>query len=742
MQYVRLLILACASLILSNMSTAGTLTGRVHDVETGNPISDAIIRVVETNQMTASDKKGIYQITGLADGTYHLAATHMAYDPSDTLTVTVAGETVHDLTLTPMPWVLNDVVVTGTRSPHLLKEVPVQTEVITQRDFQRTGAKSVDEALSSTIGTTISNNDFTGSGASIRGIDKDRVMVLVDGERAVGRVNGTIDLSQFSLTNVQKIEVVKGTGSTLYGSEAMGGVINIITKPPEKDTKSGKFYADYGTNNTASPSGEFSWGGAKAALSTGIKYYSTDGFDLLPETPHTNGGDQIHRWNFDTKLTNYLSPKWRLTTTGRFMHEKRNWIESEEWPGFTLVYDDEETNKRYEGSVGFQYISGEKYSMNFKLYGTFYDHIWSKTDQETGTWVDTSETEDSYWEASYSSNYVIGDNHVATYGANYIQQDLTSSELSGEKKASTSGAAYLQYEYAPLKRLTFLPGVRYENHSVFGGRFNPSLNIMYQPNDNIKFRAFGGYGFRAPSIKEQYFIFDHSAAGYIVYGGQVDLPDNISFDPNHPYRPLEEETSLNSSLSVEFSYGTIGLHRFTYFYNHLDDLIEFTMVGSSPTYWRGIYVYQNVDRAFTQGIEWESRVRLASWLDMSFSYNFLEAHNLANGADLINRPPHTVKAVVSVFDARTGLGGSFWGTYQSHKLWTSRSNTGEQEGEATWAPHRTTLNLNFFKRFSGDMEAFVRMENLLDETDVIYGYWPGRQFFAGFRFGLQLTDNQ
>ncbi|MBK7141885.1 MAG: TonB-dependent receptor [bacterium] len=742
MRFCQLLILLSLGLATYGSAHAGSLTGRVLDAETGNPISDVNIRLIETDQTDASDNKGIFQFTTVTDGTYHLIATHVAYDPSDTLTVTVNGATVFDLTLAPMPWVLNDVVVTGTRSPHLLKDVPVQTELITQRDFQRTGAKSVDEALSSTIGTTISNNDFTGSGASIRGIDKDRVMVLVDGERAVGRVNGTIDLSQYSLTNVQKIEIVKGTGSTLYGSEAMGGVINIITSPPQQDTKAGKFYADYGTHKTASPSAEFMWGGTKAALTAGAKYYATDGFDLLPETPHTNGADKIGRWNFDAKLTNYLSSEWRLTTTGRFMHEKRNWVESEEWPGFTLVYDDEETNKRYEGSVGMQFLSGEKYSMHFKLYGTFYDHIWSKTDQETGTWVDTSETQDSYWEASYSSNYVIGDNHVATYGANYVYQDLTSSELSGEKKASRSGAAYLQYEYAPVKRLTFLPGVRYENHSAFGGKFNPSMNIMYQPNENIKFRAFGGYGFRAPSIKEQYFIFDHSAAGYIVYGGQVDLPDNISFDPDHPYREMNEENSLNSSLSVEFSYGTIGLHRLTYFYNHLHDLVEFTMVGSSPTYWRGIYVYQNIDRAFTQGIEWESRIRLASWLDLSFSYNFLEAHNLENGEDLINRPPHTVKAVLSVTDSKSGFGGSFWGNYQSHKLWTSRSNTGEQEEDPTWAPHRTTLNLNLFKRFSGDKEAFLRLENLLDETDVVYGYWPGRQIFAGFRFGLQLTDKQ
>ncbi|RME22715.1 MAG: TonB-dependent receptor, partial [Candidatus Zixiibacteriota bacterium] len=387
--------------------------------------------------------------------------------------------------------------------------------------------------------------DLSGQGATIRGIQGDRVLVLVDGERAVGRVRGSIDLSQFALNNVAKIEVVKGTGSTLYGSDAMGGVINIITKNPHRDYKRWNLYADYGTNRSLNPSAEFEYGNDKFGVVLGGKMYSTDGFDLDPSTPHTNGQEATDRWNFDGTMRADLSPRWKLTTSGRFMREERNWIESEDIDIINqFVYNDNETNYRYEAATGLQFISGDKYSMKFRVFGTLYDHTWKKIQQGTNFWLDTSKTQDKFFEASYSSNYVIGDGHVMTYGLQFNYQDLASTELSADKQADRSEAGYFQYEYAPVPQLTFLPGIRYEHHSSFGGHVNPSFNLMYQPSEQLKLRGFVGRGFRAPSIKEQYFIFDHSAAGYVVYGGLLGVP-GVSANRFHP---LKEETSINSSV--------------------------------------------------------------------------------------------------------------------------------------------------------------------------------------------------
>ncbi|NOY89554.1 MAG: TonB-dependent receptor [FCB group bacterium] len=724
------------SMVVSSV-WGGELTGRVFDSETNNLIKDVNIKILETGKVVTTDKRGIYDVKNLPAGRYHLLVSHVGYDVSDTVAVEVFGIKTLDIKLRPSPWVLNDVVITGTRSPHLLKDVPVQTEVVTKRDFKRVGATTVDEALTSTIGVNI-NEDLSGQGATIRGIQGNRVLVLVDGERAVGRVRGTIDLSQYSLNNVKKIEIVKGTGSTLYGSDAMGGVINIITEKPAMHVSKGNIYFDYGSYRSLNPSLDLEYGNKRTGINLGGKFYSTNGFDLDKSTPHTNGLEKTDRWNFNGKIRHKLSDKWEVTTSGRYMDENKNWIESEiveknVLEDTTYVYNDEEINKRYEGSTSLQYLSGDKYSMKMNVYGTYYDHTWNKYSKSF--WIDTSKTKDEFFEASYDANYVIGPKHVATYGINYNYQNLKSTELIDESKADKSEAGYLQYEYSPLKQLNFVMGMRYEHHSSFGGHFNPSFNVMYQPSEQFKLRGFVGKGFRAPSIKEQYFIFDHTAAGYIVYGGSAIQYANINFS-GLDFKKLKQEKSVNGSVSMEFSYGTIGLHRLTLFYNHLDDLIDFTLIGFPDPYWRGVYVYQNIESAVTKGIEWESRIRFSHAMDLSVSYDYLYSCNLETHERLINRPDHTLKFFLTGYLDRWGVGGTFWGDYQSDKLWVPRSNTGGNEGAPEYAPHRTRFNLNLFKRFENGLETFVRLENLLNETNITYGYWPGFEVYAGIKYGF------
>ena len=731
--------------VFSSGLSAGELSGRVLDVETKGLLSDVNVHLLELNKKVPTDKKGQFVFKNIPDGTYHIVATHIAYDKSDTLLVTVNGIQTLDISLRSSPWVLNDVVVTGTRTPHLLKDVPVQTEVVTSRDFKRTGAKTVDEALTSSIGVTI-NEDLSGQGASLRGIEGDRVLILVDGERAVGRVRGSIDLSQYALNNVEKIEIVKGNGSTLYGSDAMGGVINIITKRPKATKLGGDVYFDYGKYKQVNPSADLKYGNDNTALLIGGKYYSTAGFDLIDSTLHTEGVENIKRTNLSAKINHKLTSKWTSTLSGRFMDESKDWIESERKilnisDTADVPYNDEERNKRYEGSLSFDYLSGDKYSMKFRLFGSFYDHNWNKYAASDGSWVDTSDTEDKFYEMSYTSNYVIGEKHIATYGLDYSYQDLTSTELISTKEANKSFSAYLQYEYQINKKWNFVLGERVEDHSAYGTHFTPSLNVMYKSSDNFKVRGFVGKGFRAPSIKEQYFVFDHTSAGYIVYGGNAFDPNIF---PGSIFKDLKQENSINSSISVEFSYGTIGLHRLTYFYNHLDDMIDFILIKIDPQkYFRGIYVYQNIETAITQGIEWESRIRLSQSIDFSFSYNYLKTKDLTTGEELRNRPQHTIKLFLSGHHDESGIGGSIYGDYASKKIWVPRTNTGGNENvdtslvfvkENDYAPERFTLNLNVYKQFDNNIELFGRFENILNQVEPLYGYWPGFEMFFGIKY--------
>ncbi len=707
---------------------------RTVDSETGQPVSNANISLLEIGQITTTDKNGSSRFDALPPGKYHISTSHIAYEERDSIAIEIPHTSPFDIPLQPKHWLLNQIVVTGTRSPHILKDVPVQTEVVTSRDFAEVGAKTVDEALSSSIGINI-NNDLSGQGATIRGIEGSRVLVMVDGERAVGRVNGSIDLGQFALNNVDKIEVIKGTGATLYGSDAMGGVINIISRKPSENSNRISFSSDYGSNASMNLIGDMEYGRDGTGLAIGGKYYHTDGFDLDPSTPATNGREAIDRWNFSGKVSRRLSPAWHVTGSGRFMQENLDWIEAEtiklsEIKDTTYIYNDNETNRRYDGSVTFDFHSNDRYWMKLRFSGTYYDHIWKK--YSGPYWTDTSKTQELYAEASYTANYITAKSHMATFGIDLGRQELRSEELIANTPPEKSAAGYFQYEISFLKSLSLVSGIRYEHHNSFGDHVNPSVNLMWRPSNAFKLRGFVGKGFRAPSIKEQYFIFDHTAAGYIVYGGSAAEVSSIDLS-GLDIQDLKSETSINSSISAEILTGSLGLHRLTYYYNHLNNMIDFQLIGFPDPYWRGLYVYQNIETAITQGIEWESRVRLSSLLEISVSYDYLHSRNLGTGERLLNRPDHGLKVILTGYSNRWRAGAAIWGDWESDKLWVARSNTGENEGDAELAPSRSTVNLNLFKRFGSGTEAFVRFMNIFDETNAVYGYWPGFDISAGFK---------
>jgi outer membrane receptor for ferrienterochelin and colicins len=610
-------------------------------------------------------------------------------------------------------YITDEVVVTATRTPYLLKDVPIATDVIKKDEISRTGATTVDRALESMTGVNV-DQGFSGAGVSLRGMDPTRVLILLDGERIVGRVRGAIDLSQLSMSNVERIEVVKSAGSTLYGSDAIGGVVNIITADPGSETvvagssEYSSFSSFVQTADAQTRLGH--WG-----LQLGGRFYRTDGFDLIEETPHTNGLERIRSFNLSSKATRKLSRSLETKLSGSFYAENKKWIESEYLPPYTYSYDDDENNYRYSGSAKFLYYPNPSTYVDVNLYGTLYDHKWEKF--SGSILLDESRTKDRFTEGSILATHVYSPGHVITMGGDILVQSLEGESIVGGEQKITSGDLYAEYEWKPIESMVFLPGVRWEKHSTFGDHVTASINFMANPHPRFRVRASYGGGFRAPSIKELYFRFDHSAAGYLIEGGIEDL---------------EPETSLNTTVSLEYSYKGIGLHRLTYFYNHLNNLIDFDKVGESATYWRGIYRYQNVFRAYTTGIEWQSQIRPTKTQSFLISFTTLTAKNLETGYWLLGRPGKTLSLTYSLELPRFGTTVTAWGNWYSERLWTPIGDQNDFESDL-WTPTRRTINLSVAKHLSDFFEVFARAENISDDVDAEFGFWPGRTFHVGLR---------
>ncbi len=712
--------IAILIIIFVNVAGAADLKGVITDSQTGAPLPGASVSVAGTRLGASADTDGRYLIANLSPGEYQLNFFLIGYKKtSRKIKVTDADQIVFNLALDESPWELDKVVVTATRTKHILKNVPVTTEVITHDDMVATGALTVDQALDSHVGVTI-NDDLSGKGVMLRGIDPSRVLILVDGHRVIGQVKGSIDLGQMSLSNVDRIEIVKGSGSTLYGSDAMGGVINIITKKPT-DNRSLESSIEYGSFGTFDPEFQFETKKQKFGLLLAGKHEKTDGFDLDKSTPHTNGLEAIKRYNLGSKISFSPTESFYNELSLGYMHERKQWIESEYFEPLqkTFAYDDYEWNNRYDLSTDHRYTINPRTVVEASLHGSYYKHDWSKF-TKAGVEDDSSITKDYIMEGSLQANHTVSSRLILTSGADFSNTGLTSTQIIDGKKDVSFGDLYLQAEYLPIKNFTILPGIRWERHETYGNHFNPSLNLKWSPSERLTFRGMAGRGFRAPLIKELYFIFDHSAAGYIVYGGG---------------NGLNPEKSNNYSLTAEFNYGRRGLHRLTFFRNDLSNLIDFDLIEFSPTYWRGIYKYLNIVKARTEGLEWESKVKVCTGWDFSMSYIYMRAKNLTDNTELINRPQHTLKLTNTFSVPSWNAGLTFWGTYHDRKLWTSEGDTPDRISN-TYAPKWIVLNLNLYKRFFKAFETYFRVENLTNSTNATYGYWPPRSYTGGIRLNL------
>ncbi len=714
---------------------AYTISGSVRDSITGENLPGASVFVVNSSLGASSDYRGRFVINDLPENIREIKLKiHLiGYDDKFVELSNINDLSAIKISLTPSPWKMDNVVITGTRRNYILKDVPVTTELITADEFRKTGALTVDEALDSHIGVTITD-DLSGKGISLRGVDPSRVLVLIDGNRVIGRVQGSLDIGQLPLANVKQIEIIKGTGSTLYGSDALGGVVNIITRKPPALT-SFNLYGSYGSFNTSNIQADINSRLKGNGINFTTKYEHTDGFDLDKSTEHTNGLENVDRFNINNKTVVGISPGWEIEIAPGFMAESKYWIETQEiGSDIKINFDDYEYNYRYDLSLKSKTNLKDKADLILGLDGSLYDHTWEKYSR-AGVFIDTSITKDDIVEFSLLYNRTLASGHILTFGGDLSTQGLRSEQLASGDERIYQQDIYTQYEWRPVKKIILLPGVRFEHHKTYGDHFNPSFNIMWDACSYFNLRGSISRGFRAPSIKELYFEFDHSAEGYKVIGGGEHL------------RP---ETSDNFSITAEINYNKKAIHRFTYFRNDLNDLIEFVEIDPSEydnpadtsIYYRGIYRYDNILKAKTEGIEWETEIRILDKLDLSFSYTYLLAKNLSDtlsgdsAPDLINRPRHTFKFNTGYLIALIGVDLNFWGYWHDRMLWTSRGDTPELTSD-DYAPSRWNLNIGLGKTLFRNFDLLFKVENITNETNVNYNYWPERSYNLSVAFNFE-----
>lgn len=599
-----------------------------------------------------------------------------------------------------------EVVVTGTRTPESSQRATVRTDFVTRKEAERRGATSVAEALQGepTLQVNPENYGYLGrpSGAQMQGLDADRVLVLEDGERVVGDQDGVVDLSQLPLADVERIEYVTGPTSSLYGTNALGGVINVVSAPPQTLGPSARYRGEGRSNGEALASASGAYRRDDDWLVLDASLHHRPSIQRQPERPDLlapTWRSSLVGLRFGTRLTRRVELKLRA----RWVRDKSDGLESQEVPGLGLyLLDLPEVTDRFllRAQETLELPSGAR--IDFSLARNWYfddsrrdrrnsplDELRKRklSNQGLEAIVTVPEGKTRTWVFGVRS-----DSEQFSQQLTRILPDLSEEHVTEIQPLQLStGALYGQLGWKVTPRWTLMPGGRGELHDRYGVVAAPRLATAYQFSEAVSARIALGRGFRAPSAKEFGFQFDHSALGYRIQG-------NSALQPESSWGLTGDVTAR--SANWRFRLGAFG--------NQIRDLISIDFAPIQRTAGVIDYVYRNVEHARTAGGDLSARYKPLPAISLDAAYAYLWTRDDTTNDPLPNRPAHTLTLAA---------------------LW---------EHDALSATLRYRI---VSSAFAGEIDEVTRNSpsfGLLDAR-VAYQLWPALSVFIG---ALNLTDSR
>lgn len=628
---------------------------------------------------------------------------------------------------------LSTVVVTGTRTEKTQEDAPVRTEVVGKDELQRTNARTLRDALENVPGVQLREiQGKSGYEISLQGLSSDQVLVLVDGLPVAASTGSTVDVSQYLLGEVERVEVVKGASSAQYGSSAMGGVVNVITQGirPGLAGEATVDVGSYGKQNDSGKSADIATRHVKARIEGGSEdvqarlvadRVDSDGFGANPSA-WTREGDAIRREQLGGRLA------WQPTAQTEF------WLDGN-------LYRERDT-QRYEYYAPPNYIPQRK-TEEIDRTRLAAGSVW-RFDSKAS--VRLSGLDEQYQSSSqgYSNGYLSTDRHsrqqirhlslqtdlpawrgqLWQLGADLHHETLTQSvngvsELNGDAKRS-SRELFVQNDVLAIDNWELLLGLRWQNDSDFGGKLAPKIALAHTMKGGEGWsgtlRASFGQGYRVPNLKERHYRFDHSALGYVVIGN----PD------------LRPESSNSFQLGSDFRLGRNLALEFNLFHNRVRELIQIDEDKAQTVNGIAQYSYENISRATTSGLETGARWQASPQLAFSGAYTFTKTEDRDSGTELTRRPRHIARLGADwQFAPADQL--SLRSRYQSSELVSSGSTARSpawQTFDLTWN-HRVDKS---FTAFAGVNNLFDRQRNFDDAND--YSPLAGRYLFVGLRYAF------
>lgn len=576
---------------------------------------------------------------------------------------------------------LDTMVVTATRTAMTVKETPSTVEIVDSKKLEQTQAKTLHDALKGALGVNVFN-DFQGrSNVSIRGSESRHVLIMVDGKRLGGEAAynsaNAWDVDRIRMEDVERVEIIRGPAGALYGSDAMGGVINVITKTPDKTTADINYeYGWYEDGKGAGYKGNLYLQGAEGNYS----YKINAGLNKnRPYMDPKGSGDSMNFYGKQQPISlsvgykfdngNKLSVDFskikennqKSTTTQTVMVPGKVWQDK-----IQTIYND---NKRTDYAITYQ-GSDDKQDWMFRAYKSVFDkHYMNQNNTRMtmggrpGAWklqdpkIDTVKRTLSVIEGKDTFN--LSDKNKLTAGFEYRKDQSEGTRLKKPNTSLADGnahdaydkaainylAAYVQDEFRPDDKWLIIPSVRFDHSDQFSNKLTSNLAATYNAADDVRIKAVVGQGYKTPTVNDLYIFWEMYAANP---GGKgqfyVGNPD------------LKPEKSLSYELSVEKDWGDRSTVHLGVFRNEVKDLISTYWTGKltddDPDLYPGvkgdmIMAYENIPEATLQGVELYGSHRLGKNIYLNAGYTFLDAKDKTNGTRLKDRAKHQVTFGVS-----------------------------------------------------------------------------------------------
>lgn len=594
--------------------------------------------------------------------------------------------------------VLDPIVVTATRTETPLSQVASSVTVITSEEIEAKQQQLAIDILRDVPGVNIARTGGPGGAASIylRGTENKHTLVLIDGVEAnnPSAVGGVADLTNLSSDNIEQIEVVRGAQSVLYGSDAIGGVINIITRKGQGKPQ-GYASLETGSFNTQTGKVGFSTGSEKGHFSLSAARTKSDGFSSANEKNGNTEDDSYEKTSLGFNAGIRPSQTFELNIGANYSNS-----DNEFDYGFSSPPIDAENyqdTKELTGHIeGVAHLLDDRWKVKLGASHTDIERI----------------TEEESWGISrfvgkknkFELQNIVTLNEFNTLVMGIENETEKAETSNGQKDSATNNAIYAENQFK-YDNFSTTVGLRHDKHDEFGGHTTWRVAPVYiVETTKTKLKGSVGTGFKAPTLYELY------APGFYDW-----------FDPSIYYsvgnENLKPEESLSWDLGIEQPlFQNAVILGVTWFQNQIDNYIDYDFVAG----------YRNSHNIRTQGVESTVQVFPSEYFDVLFSYTYTDTKNEEDGSRLLRRPLHNASVGINIIPT------------EAVRVNTNLRYISERDGyQDAQLKAYTLVNMAASYQVKENLQLFGRVDNLLDKSyEEVAGY--GTAGISGYA-GIKLT---